>query len=146
MTVIAWDGKTLAADKMFCHGVTFTKGTKIKKINGHLVFSSGDFDAIQSLFSWYERGAKPEEWPNHQKNEDRWVPLFVIKNDGVINVYNRDPYSWEIEDKIYAIGSGGDFALAAMTMGKTAYEAVELACSLTIDCGCGIDVLTLGDN
>jgi hypothetical protein len=45
------------------------------------------------------------------------------------------------EDAHHAIGSGRDFAAAAMYLGKTAREAVEVAMALTGFCGHGVDTL-----
>jgi ATP-dependent protease HslVU (ClpYQ) peptidase subunit len=45
------------------------------------------------------------------------------------------------EDKKTATGSGRDYALAAMHCGKTAREAVEIACLFETGCGNGVDEL-----
>lgn len=141
MTVIVWDGKILAADKRACNnGLKFTV-TKIRKINGNLVGSSGDFSPIQAMFHWYEKGADPEKIPDCQKDKDRWTTLLVITPEKKIFRYEQDCFPYEIEEKKYAAGSGRDFALAAMAMGADAVEAVKIACRFDAGCGNGIDTL-----
>jgi hypothetical protein len=44
MTVIVWDGKTLAADKQATQADLKRKVTKIHRLRGHLVGVSGDWD------------------------------------------------------------------------------------------------------
>lgn len=47
------------------------------------------------------------------------------------------------EAGIYVFGSGRDFALGALAMGASAYEAVKAAITFDITCGIGVDTLTL---
>jgi ATP-dependent protease HslVU (ClpYQ) peptidase subunit len=144
MTVIAWDGTTLAADKRAVANNMRFNVTKIKKIRGHLVFSAGDFDSANMLFKWFEDGAKPDSYPTCQNDKDRWVVLIVITPDKQILRYEKEPVSYVIEEPFAAVGSGRDYAMAAMAMGANAIEAVKIACQFDIYCGDGIDTLTLG--
>lgn len=145
MTVIAWDGKTLAADKMANFSGLKGTVTKIRAARDALLFVSGDFDAATNLYAWYEAGAILEAWPKFQEDKDAWMPLHAVKRDGSIWRYERRPYPFLIEEKKFAVGSGRDFALAAMHMGADAVEAVKVACQFDPGCGLGIDTLTLGD-
>lgn len=142
MTVIAWDGTTLAADKRATANGVVRTTTKISRIKGHLVAFSGDLDVGMALLNWYKDGCVPEKWPQAQKT-DRWTSLLVITPEGKITKYETEPYPLLFEDKQFAMGSGRDFALAAMYLGKSAREAVKITNALSVECGNGIDWLRL---
>lgn len=142
MTVIAWDGKALAADKMACacgYGYTVTKIHRLR--DGSIAAFSGDGDSAMALLAWLEAARNPATYPDAQKDNDTCA--LVIEAGGAVWCYGKTPYPQRIEDKFYAMGHGRDFALAAMHLGKSAKEAVEVACALDAYCGNGIDVLDL---
>lgn len=144
MTIIVWDGKTLAADKQMTNGGLKHKATKIFKIDGHLVGVTGDFDYAQAMLEWFRNGAKPESFPDHQKEDSKFVGMLVITPNKQILKYERSPYPIDFtECGVTCIGSGRDYAYGALYMGATAYRAVEAACQYDTHCGMGIDVLTL---
>jgi len=144
MTVIAWDGITLAADKQATNAGLPRTVTKIHKVDGRLVAVSGDFSKGVALIEWVKRGAIIDEYPSFQIT-DNWCSLLIIGKNGEILKYEQQPYPIVFEDKHYAMGSGRDYAMAAMYIGKTAKEAAEVACALDSDCGCGVDILRLDE-
>jgi ATP-dependent protease HslVU (ClpYQ) peptidase subunit len=142
MTVIAWDGKTLAADKMACsvgYGYTVTKVHRLSR--GGIAAFSGDGDGAMALLHWLEGTCDPAAYPVGQKDNE--TSALVIDPDGVVWSWGTTPYPQRVEGRFYAMGHGRDFALAAMHLGKTAREAVEVACALDVYCGNGIDTLEL---
>lgn len=143
MTVIVWDGKTLAADKRACNGTLIRTTTKIFKINGCLLGYAGDPSFGNQMVAWFADGEKPESFPQQQRDKDDWIGLLVIRPDKTIHKYERAPHPIEFEDEHFAFGCGRDFALAALHCGKTAREAVEIACLFDNGCGNGVDTLTL---
>lgn len=141
MTVICWDGQTLAADKRTVDGAGLRRTvTKIKRINGHLLGITGSWDVGTEMRAWWADGAKPEDFPKSARDGN--TVLVVIGSSGVYS-YNTGPHPLVIEDEKCAFGSGRDFALAAMHLGCDAGEAVHVACHFQTDCGNGIDTLTL---
>lgn len=142
MTIIAWDGKILAADKRLCFGSLSRTCTKIYRYSGCLIGTSGDSSTGSEMEQWFREGCHPSKFPSAQRNENTFAPLLVINSDGIWR-YDTSPYSIKIEDKHYAIGSGAPYAITAMLLGKSAYEAVEIACLFDTSCGNGIDVLEL---
>jgi len=70
---------------------------------------------------------------------------MVIRPGGEVREYagNGGGHYERVEDAFCAMGGGRDYALAAMFLGKSALEAVQVACALDITCGKGIDVLEL---
>lgn len=144
MTIIAWDGKTLAADKMACaagYGITVTKVHRLR--DGGIAAFAGDGDFAMALLAWLNAAQNPAAYPPEQKDND--TSAFVVRVDGSCVSYGKTPYPQFIEDRFYAMGHGRDFALAAMHCGKNAREAVELACRLDVFCGNGIDTLDLAE-
>lgn len=143
MTIIAWDGKTLAADKRACHGTLIRTTTKIFKVNGCLVGYAGDAAFGEELLAWFKDGEQIDKFPIGQRDKDDWAGMLVIRPDGAIQKYERTPHplTFTDEDGFYVLGSGRDFAIAAMACGKNAIEAVELTCRFDNGCGNGIDWL-----
>lgn len=141
MTVIAWDGKTLAADKRAGTDQPRTV-TKIRRAtNGALLGCTGTACGDMELMAWYEAGADPEKFPPTQRNNATSSYMIEITPDRKIHMYQDCPFPATFEDGTHAIGSGRDFAMAAMHLGKTARESVEVAIALTATCGNGIDTL-----
>lgn len=143
MTVIAWDGVTLAADKRACLGSFMRSTTKIHRVNGCLVGTSGEACFGEQMIAWFRAGEKAEDFPASQRDKDDYANLLVIRPSGQIQRYERTPYPICFDDAHHAIGSGRDFAMAAMLCGKNAAEAVAIACELACDCGGGVDTLRL---
>lgn len=143
MSVIAWDGHTLAADKQASFGTLIRTTTKIFRCSNALLAYAGEAAFGEEVKAWWERGADPDKFPVSCRDKDDWAGLMVFRRAAPIARYERTPYPVWFEDKQFAIGSGRDFAIAAMYLGKTAREAVEVAIALDSGCGVGIDTLTL---
>ena len=141
MSVIAWDGHTLAADKRASLGTLIKTTTKIFRIGDSLCAYAGDAAGGEEMLAWFSNGAKPADFPAGQRGDD-WSGLLVIR-EGEILKYEQSPYPVRFEDKFFAIGCGRDFALAAMHLGHDARSAVEVAIALDSGCGNGIDMLRL---
>lgn len=148
MSVIAWDGKTLAADKRASFGSTIRTTTKIFRHGNALVAYAGDASHGEEVRAWWASGADPDQFPTSQRDKDDWAGLLVIRKGErgpVIARYERTPYPIYFEDEQFSIGSGRDFALAAMFLGCDARRAVEVASALDSGCGNGVDTLTFED-
>lgn len=144
MTVVAWDGLTLAADKLSTDGTSRRTSTKVVRAsNGALMAACGDASRCREIEAWYERGAKPEDFPPTQRIADTAAWLLVVEPGPVLKYFQVTPYALVIEDRQFAMGSGRDYAMAAMHLGKTAEAAVAVAIALCPECGNGIDTLTL---
>jgi hypothetical protein len=144
MTVIAWDGKTLAADKratMSGHPATVTKIARTPK--GELMAVSGDLDTARALMDWYGAGADRATYPDNRNGEYCRATLMVVTLDAKVIKFEREPVALLFEDEYSAMGSGRDYALAAMYLGHDARRAVEVAIALETGCGNGIDTLEL---
>lgn len=143
MTCIAWDGKTLAADKLAVYGTLRRTVVKIRRAGDCLVGLAGEAQWFGALAKWVEDGRDPATYPAHQASKDDMQSFLVIEPSGQILLYERSPYPVKFEGTQIAIGCGRDFATAAMHLGHSAVAAVKLACELDAFCGNGIDTLTL---
>lgn len=141
MSVMAWDGLSIAADKQAtCAGMRFTVRKLRVLPSSDVLCVVGDMDAGMMVMRWYEEGADPAKWPSCQSHDKDWCRLFVA-NKLVLKVYERQPVSYEIDEPFFAHGSGRDYAMAAMACGKSAKDAVEIAGRFDNGCGMGIDVV-----
>jgi hypothetical protein len=138
VTTCAWDGKTLAADTRANSGGMPYQTLKVYKLSdGRLYAGCGAAEDLQAVRIWLESGGDkptPKDFvglvigPNRQwsRYEDKLVPIPV-------------------QNSFHAVGSGRDYAIAAMHLGKTAREAVELACLYDIYTGSPITEVSLDD-
>jgi ATP-dependent protease HslVU (ClpYQ) peptidase subunit len=143
MTVIAWDGKTLAGDKLACGG-TRTTVTKIARLpDGRLIGLAGSGSIARELAAWALAGEDPSNWPESADKDE--ASMIVITRGQLPRVYYNRPFPMLPEDKFFAMGCGEAYAMAAMYLGHDARRGVEIACALDANCGSGIDTLTLED-
>lgn len=143
MTCIAWDGKTLAADKLACFGATRHTVTKIYRHGRELLGVTGNLSVGLEMLEWYRNGAEPNLFPSSNKDPDKGCSMVLIKSDGTAWKYESGPYAFRLEGLFCAFGSGDESALIAMECGKSAREAVEIASKYNINCGNGVDTLVL---
>lgn len=143
MTVIAYKDGVLAADKAATWAGYRNTVTKIHRVPGGLVALCGDGDCALELLQWFRDGRVIADWPKAQRDKDDRGSAVFIDSDGRCLTYDKTPYPQHNEQPFYSIGSGRDYALAAMHLGHDARRAVEVACALDINCGNGIDTLTL---
>jgi hypothetical protein len=150
MTVIAWDGKTLAADRRCTEGDGLIRTmTKIEKVEYHdedgvetvLLGACGDTAVCAALVAWFKDGADPFDFPP-VADSDRANLIAISAKQGV-RVWAFSPHAMKFEDPTGAWGSGQDFAIAGMHLGLDAVAAVKLACIYRTDCGNGVDALSL---
>ena len=142
MTTIAWDGRTLAADRQATVGNAVFMVNKLHRHDGWLLAYCGDSDAGEEVLAWFKAGAKPEDFPERQRHDDRFAPLVAIRAGEILR-YERTPHPIRYPPQKFAMGSGRDFALAAMHCGKSAAEAVEVAAMFDPGTGFGVDAMEL---
>ncbi len=142
MSIIAWDGRSMCADKRAVNYGLTVACTKIWRLDAGLVGIDGVLCGGLELVEWIKAGADPKTLPDRQKDQERRGQAFLVTPDRRILRYEDGPYPFAVEEKFFAAGSGRDYALTAMYLGKTAREAVEIACHFDNGCGNGIDELT----
>lgn len=148
MTIICWDGTTLAADRRATSGGfnAYTAPKIFRAPDGSLYGTCGDCDAGAVLRRWFLGGADPAAWPTiTQHDKDRWGTLLVIRPDASIELYLQEPHALLPDKGPIAIGSGRECGMTAMLMGASAAEAVAVTCRVRNDCGDATDTLRLAD-
>ena len=148
MTVIVWDGKTLAADKEMMSGYLKTPTvTKIRRsITGSLMGGTGNASMVNELFAWWEAGARPADWPaTNRDSKDCSHLIVILAGNKAVRTYQCGPYPIELEGDKQAWGSGSEAAMAALLCGCDAKKAVEITNTIVSGCGSGVDTLTIED-
>lgn len=142
MTVIAWDGKVIAADKQENYSNMRRYTTKLIQVADAIVGFAGNTAIGNEVVDWFIRGAVPEKFPPQARDRDDYVNFITVLSTGVVMEYTRSPFPHCITDRM-AIGSGRDFAVTAMYLGRGAREAVEIASVFDVNCGNGADAYIL---
>lgn len=143
MTVLAYKGGILAADRRGIRGGLNTLTCKIHKVPGGWLAGAGTSASVMEMVEWYRSGAKQEAMPKRQYTEDN-DQLILLKQDGAFTI-ERGAFPIPMRGSFLVVGSGADFAAAAMHLGKSAIEAVSLAGELCYSCGGGVDYVTLDE-
>lgn len=139
MTTLAYDGKTLAADRQLTLGGTPMPLRKIFRHNDELIGLSGSVQESLLFLEWYRNGGVSAG--DKPKLSDDFSALVIT--DGKIMRYEALLMPWQIDLPFWAAGSGADYALGAMAAGKSAVEAVEIAIRFDTSSGMGIDYVDL---
>jgi hypothetical protein len=140
MTVIVWDGKTLAADRMLSsdHGPTHM-GQKIFKHDDCLLAFVGKATHSVEVLAWWIAGHDMATYP--RGSVDDCCEMYVVYSNGQLVKYSTSPFGTPLRDKTFTAGCGAEYAAGALAMGADAKQACEIACGLDIQCGHGIDTL-----
>lgn len=138
MTVIAWDGRYLVTDMRASIGDVGYPVHKIRKLPNVVFAYSGYSDDFEGMINHYWDRTLP-----NPSNKDQFSRLVIVKQvDGVPELTYMEIGSTEIKpvSKYFASGTGMDFALTAMHLGKTAIDAVHITNKLSSSCGLGISI------
>ena len=137
MTTIAWDGKTLAADRQAHHGTSNTKyeRKKLSVLDGKAIAGAGRASLNDAMTNWITCGG---DLPDACKEGEYTV--VVAKGENNCEVYEGVPIPLVIPAGVkLAWGSGAQAAMAAMECGKNAEEAIQIASRVDLDTGMGYD-------
>lgn len=137
MTTAAWDGRTLSADTQSVNGNLKRRVQKIFRLkDGSLFAGCGEYDDCLAAKDWLENGgAKPAL---------KDFSALIVTPDGAFRLEThliRHP----IAEPFFAIGSGRDFAIMAMHLGKTSAESVALTSVYDAWTGGPIESMTLDE-
>lgn len=142
MTVIAFDGKSIATDRLADdNGIKYECAKIVKLDTGEILAFTGFLWHKELLTEWYINGCKPSDWPDFQKGSD-WSTIVLAKG-GLVKCFDQGHLPSLVLNKFYAWGSGAKFAMGAMAMGASAKEAVEITNQVSTTCGMGVDVFDI---
>jgi len=139
MTVIAYDGKTLAADRRVTSGgdVLLAPECKILSRAAGAIAHCGESASDQTIEKTLERLAEGQRGDLPFKGD-----AFALVGGHALWLHSGEATMLTAP---CAIGSGAEIARGAMAAGKTADEACEIACQLVVTCGDGVDTYTPGE-
>ena len=131
MTTIAWDGETLAADRRADYGNMKLDATKIFWLEGATRPANIEHAVLFAWSGMYQAGLAVKAWLEMKADKPS---LTSDDGSGMIVTQHREVFRLEnrlvpipVVEKFYAMGSGRDFAMAAMALNQTAVQAVVLA-------------------
>lgn len=144
MTTIAFDGKMMACDSCWTYGGTVdTLTTKMTRLaSGALLGCAGQNDS-RAVIALLDKVKTPAQIPSYEAImaiRGDILGLLVLPKGRIYKIattitspenWNEgmdDFGMWEVGGSFSAVGSGGDIALIAMECGKSARDAVRLAC------------------
>lgn len=153
MSVVVWDGKTLAADQaMWMNNIKYrvNKIHKVKTTNGETSFLVGGVGNSQFV----KRGIdflmsagivpKPDYKEYHDVKMDDYYFILVDQHKRIY-FYDASFTSIEILDPFTAIGAGTEVAIGALEAGADAKTAVEICMKRTDSAGIDISTVSFDD-
>jgi len=137
MTTIAAKASTgeIAADSMVSGDDSFYLVTKLRRGKNSIYGACGDWDKCLKMLQVLESGG--------DLDSDMDVTVLEIRNDGLW-VYEGTIIPARIKNDFWAIGTGANFAIAAMHLGLSPADAVRLACQYDTSSHEPIDEMRLG--
>lgn len=139
MTTITYKDRKIASDGQISFGDRIDNYSlkKVRKINGCLVGGAGRLSSVLQFFDWFQEWSDAQQVQGESPHVKVFVPEgiddedfygLVVFADEVIFMYEGGKKSYQMTGSPhYAIGSGSDYALAAMDAGASADEAVAIA-------------------
>lgn len=135
MTTIAYRKGLMAADSRAYSGSAESVGIKdkvFKLIDGRLLGVSSNCLGIGVLVrDWILDGMKQDKVPL-TRNKDDFDALLVSPDGTAFIINGLWMPSGPIKANYFSIGTGSHYAKAAMRLGCTAVQAVDIACELDI--------------
>jgi len=125
----------VAGDSMCSGDITFYEVEKLRKSKNSIYGAAGDWDKILKFYHAIETGG--------DLDSDCDIEVLELRPDGLW-VYEGTIIPAKLKNTFYSIGSGAPYALAAMHLGKSPKEAVELAALYDPGTRGPVDVLKLG--
>ena len=142
MTTIAVSRTQIAGDRQANHngGLKFKIKSKIYSFSNSDFYKysfhiglAGNVDTFPEVIAFFLDPSNVEKTPKLKGGEG-----IILSEDGKIWTF-ADPSKWlYIDQPYYAIGTGMNFAMGAMSAGATPYEAVKYAEKLDPQTGMGV--------
>lgn len=154
MTTIAFADGHMACDSCWASGGTqTTSASKINRLtSGALLGSAGDGD-IRSFIALVDKIKTPDKLPSRAELAALRIDLVAVMafprgqvfmvEIGPSTGEHFDAQVWPANRGLAAAGSGADLALGAMAAGKSAKDAVAIACRFDINSRLPVHVVKL---
>jgi len=155
MTTIAYKDGTIACDSCWTYMETqVVSASKITRLSsGGLLGQAGDNDG-REMVTFLDKIKSPKQLPTRSALMElgiSFVGVLVLPRGHAFMVASRENPKdfddecgiWECNRGFIATGSGSDIALGAMAAGKSAADAVKIACKFDINSRLPVHVLKL---
>jgi hypothetical protein len=139
MSVLVWDGVTLATDLASNDGRTLTPVNKIWKKDNAIYAGIGPLSLVAGLRRWYENGADYSKFPQGYAQGQ----FIVVRKSTGLTRYSLADGPVEHGFNAIALGTGRDFAYGALAVGADARAAVEAANKYCTTCGLGVQSMSI---
>jgi len=151
------DKITVGADSIIVTGWTQEKDkmAKLNQTNGMVIADVGDAEE-GGLFLMYCRTRKPREasvegvieflsdfqdWKANKIDDSKIQNSYILVFEK--KVFMMEGFYVKEINEYTSIGIGQDFSLAALRLGPSVYEAIDVACELSIYCEKPINIITI---
>jgi len=131
MTIVAWDGKSLACDSRTTGGFIKDDTQKVWKIGNRYIGIAGTYSAALLAIQWMRD--KTKDKPKLELKDDNDFEAIEII-DGKAFYYDENLIGSPVSAP-YAIGSGCQYAMCAMWLGHDAKKAIGAAKNFDECCG-----------
>lgn len=125
MTTVIADagfGIMVCDSQLTTEGAGISHARKVFQIRGELYGIAGEYVQSMSFISWVRDGKKKADPPEMAN-----VQALCLSRERKIYLFDFAPRPYVIDDKVYAIGSGGSFALGALAAGASSRAAIQIA-------------------
>lgn len=140
MTTIAYKDGWIAADSCCTIGNYTSNSKKLYIIpDVGVVGFAGAGNAMFKIADWWMEGCQGDA-PTVDDDKGESCIGILVSRKGVFCLFNG-VHPMEIDDPWFAIGSGSDFAISAMSLGKNPKEAVEHAMQFDVGTGGRVDCI-----
>lgn len=156
MTTIVFDGRTLAADRLYrtgmvadkspgkLHCVTVLPHPSVPKPGTWWIGFAGQVSFIQAAIRALESGADFPSLALHDGEGDPYNFALAVQHRGPIFTLSTTGEWMRVTRKRWAVGSGWEIALGAMEAGASARRAVQIVSSLAPgDSGFGVQAVDI---
>lgn len=130
MTIVACDFKSMCADSLCIDNGARSIAQKIFVTKRGVIGIAGDLVAGRKFVSWYCDRRRPR--PSQDTDGDFEA---LVYHKGELMWWNQQFAPVPVQDPYWAIGSGRDAALGALSVGAPIERAVEAACKVIVSCG-----------
>lgn len=144
MTVIAYDGRYVAADRLITND-SGMKGIsrKLEVWEGQVLATVGAADHGEAMMIWFKDGKDPKRFPDPGGGEKSSYLYVYTPGGAPVMCFQTWPAPILFPMSEQAAGCGADIARTAMHLGRDAREAVKIASELNCFCGGGVDYVDL---
>lgn len=140
MTTIAYKDGWIAADSCCTIGNYTSNSKKLYIIpDVGVVGFAGAGNAMFKIADWWLDGCQGDA-PTVDNDKGESCIGILVSRKGVFCLFDGI-HPMEIDDPWFAIGSGSDFAISALSLGKNPKEAVEHAMQFDVGTGGRVDAI-----